>query len=730
MKKINLNLKDLVKRINLKKLTNKLKKVKISNIINKTKVNKIINKEKLNKVIDKAKEVNKELSNNSSLKTKIFFNFISLILIVVLVLGGLSTYQNYKLTFDTLEQTMVNLAQVSSNVISNKLEVYKAVAADFGLNPVVSDTTFSKQDKTRVVSQMVEMYGLLDAFTVNSTGRGESIVTGEIYAVNDADYFVSAMGGKIFMTEPSFNKKLDKVTITVAAPIWKNGMFGSAVNGAAVIVLDGQALSDISSSVKIGEGGFGFILNNEGLTIGHPEYERVVTGENVIKSIETDKSYESMAKIEQRLLNGEIEFGEYKLNKKNNLVAYSPIEGSNGWGFFVSAPEAEYLSSTKWSILITLVVSALSVAFAYFIGRSTANNIANPVIECADRIKKLSAGDLLTEVAITDRNDEIGMLIRSLSSTIKGLNVIINDISYHLGAIAQGDFSQNIDMEYNGGFNSIALSMKKISQYLNSIIRQVNESAEQVASGADQIAGGAQALSQGATEQASSVEELSATLSEVSDQINNNALYAKKAKEASSESSEQVDAGNSYVKEMNEAMMKIHKTSKEIAKIIKVIDDIAFHTNILALNAAVEAARAGEAGRGFAVVADEVRNLASKSAEAAKTTTDLIENSLKAVENGTKISKNTEEALNLAVDKSRIVANMIDEISSASSMQAEAVSQVLVGVEQISAIVQTNSATAEESAAASEELSGQALVLQEMVSALKLKESLSAKEFI
>lgn len=661
-------------------------------------------------------------NHRNSIKAKIFFSFIALILVVVIVLGGLSAYQSYNITFKTLEQTMSNLTQVSSQVISNKLEVYKSVAADLGLNPVLSDLKVNKIEKAKTVKQIVEMYGLLDAYSVTSMGTGESPVTGELYLISNEEYFISAMEGNVYVSEPTLNKKLDKVTLTVSAPIWKNGEYGSSVNGVAVIVLDGQALSDIASSVKIGESGFGFILNKNGYTIGHPEYEKVIAEENIIMSYETDGSNESMAKTERKLLSGEISFGDYKSNGKKNLIAYSPIEGSNGWGFFVSAPESEYLGSTNISIIITLIVSIVSLIIANITGKNIANKIADPVIACADRLKRLSEGDLQSEVNIIDRNDEIGLLIKSLSSTVKGFNVIINDISYHLGAIAEGDFSTTIEKEYNGDFNSIVISMRKISEYLNLIVRQVNESAEQVASGSEQVAGGAQALSQGATEQASSVEELSATINEMSEQINSNAINAKKANDISLESTNQVEIGNNYVKEMNDAMLNINNTSKEIAKIIKVIDDIAFQTNILALNAAVEAARAGNAGKGFAVVADEVRNLASKSADAAKNTTTLIENSIKAVDSGARISKQTEKALSEAVIKAREVATMIDNISTASSQQAVAASQVLAGIEQISAIVQTNSATAEESAAASEELSGQAQVLKDLVAGIKLKD--------
>lgn len=675
----------------------------------------------------KSKNHRKE-SGKKSIKTQIFISYLLLIIFVVVILGGLSAFQNYITTFDTLERTMVNITEVSSSVIAGKLEVYKAVAADLGMNPVLSNTKISKLEKEKAVKQIVNMYGLLDAYNVSSAGRGESSVTNEIYMVNNTDYFIAAMEGKIFVSEPSMNTKLKKYTFTVASPVWKDGIYGSDVTGAAVIVLDGQVLSDIASSVKIGEQGYGFILNKDGMTIGHPDYEKVLSGENIIAGYEASGSNQSFAMTEMKLLNGEISFGDYNLNNRKHLISYSPIEGSNGWGLFVSAPQSEYLSSTYTGLAIIAVISMMSIAAAYFTGKNVSVKIANPIILCAERLQKLSDGDLHTEIERTNREDEIGMLLKSMNRTVKGMNRIVTDMSYHMGAIAEGDFSKNMDIEYVGDLNSIAVSMKKISEFLNTVVKQVNESAEQVSGGADQLAGSAQALSQGAAEQASSIEELSATLEEISKQINNSASFANKANETSIESSEQVVIGNNYVKEMTEAMHDISSSSAEIAKIINVIDSIAFQTNILALNAAVEAARAGVSGKGFAVVADEVRNLATKSAEAAKNTTELIAHSVTAVNKGTKISKETESALELAVEKANETAGMIEKISIASSQQAEAVKQILSGVEQISSIVQTNSATSEESAAASEELSSQAQILKDMIDGIKLKNAGVASE--
>jgi len=249
----------------------------------------------------------------------------------------------------------------------------------------------------------------------------------------------------------------------------------------------------------------------------------------------------------------------------------------------------------------------------------------------------------------------------------------------------------------------------------------MSQSSEQVSSGSEQVSNGAQALAQGATEQASSIEELSATITEIASNVKLNATSAADASIKVNHVSSELDVSNQNMQDMIAAMSKISDSSSQIGKIIKAIEDIAFQTNILALNAAVEAARAGAAGKGFAVVADEVRNLASKSAEAANNTTALIENSIKEVENGTKIADQTATALKKVVLEATAVSNTVTLISQASNEQANSINQITLGVDQISSVVQTNSATAEESAAASEELSGQAQILKSLVGKFKLK---------
>ena len=348
--------------------------------------------------------------------------------------------------------------------------------------------------------------------------------------------------------------------------------------------------------------------------------------------------------------------------------------------------------------------------------------IVTPVNEVKEVMKEMSQGMLDISVK-GDYKGDYAVLTEAVNKTASVLKNVVNEISEILGKVSSGNLALENVREYKGDFRSISDSLNKLINELNETFLDINSAADQVAAGSRQVSDGGQELSQGSTEQASSIEELTASIEEIAAQTKQNAVNANQANELATKAKDNAVQGNEQMKQMQSSMDDINESSANTFKIIKVIDDIAFQTNILALNAAVEAARAGQHGKGFAVVAEEVRNLAGKSASAAKETAALIEGTIKKVDAGTKIANNTADALKSIVEEVNKAAILVGEIAVASNEQATGVAQINKGIEQVSQVIQTNSATAEESAAASEELSSQAELLKEMVGKFKLKEA-------
>ncbi len=381
---------------------------------------------------------------------------------------------------------------------------------------------------------------------------------------------------------------------------------------------------------------------------------------------------------------------------------------------------ATYTNSTNLAIFIISTITVLVIIVA---GILITRMITKPLKKFGAAMTTFAAADFENATVDIDSKDEFGQLADNINSSIGTIKKLVEDLTGGFAALASNNYAISVEDKkemYIGDFAAIHANIGIFLTNINTALKQVSNSANQVSAGTEQLSSGAQALAQGATEQASSVYELVSTMTDLSAKITETANKSQESANVSIQASSAVDASNEKMAQLMESMNEIDAKSKEISKIIKTIEDIAFQTNILALNAAVEAARAGSAGKGFAVVADEVRNLAGKSAEAASDTTSLIEASIAAINKGVSLAQETSENLGMVVEGSKTATEVSLEISGEAKDQATAIEQALTGLDQISAVVQSNSATSEESAAASEELSSQATMLRQLVSKFKL----------
>lgn len=395
------------------------------------------------------------------------------------------------------------------------------------------------------------------------------------------------------------------------------------------------------------------------------------------------------------------------------IIGYLTMNGTSG----LEDGGSFHVAAESFFIVITVAAIATSTFMAFSLSRT----IRIPLEELGKAAEKLAAGDV--DIKLVKRaDDEIGELadeFQLMADNIKQNATIAREI-------AKGNLS--IDIRPKSEADVLGIALKKLVDDNNTVLLNIKESSNQLNAGAGQVAGASQALAQGSTEQASAIEEVTVSIEDIAHKTNNNASQATTADKLVNEVKNGAENGNKQMQQMIDAMEEINRSSHSISKVIKVIDDIAFQTNILALNATVEAARAGVHGKGFAVVAEEVKNLAEKSATAANETAELIQSSIEKVETGTTLAKKTADALNLIVEAVEEVVGLISDIALSSNEQATAITQINQAISQVSQVVQTNSATSEECASASEELSNQAQSLREMIAKFRLREAGSMRD--
>ena len=365
--------------------------------------------------------------------------------------------------------------------------------------------------------------------------------------------------------------------------------------------------------------------------------------------------------------------------------------------------------------LIAVLLVSLILVFGY-----VSRHIVTPILHIKEKSHLLAEGILTLDFTVDCKNSDLQSLADSLNHAVAELENYVQDISRAMGEMSHRNLDIRPTQSFLGEFKPIETSIAQMIVDLSAALRQIETASNEVTAGSVQVSDGAQSLAHGSTIQASSVEELVASVAEVSNQIVKNANNATRAGEMAQNTSSFVASNHEQMQKLMVSMNEIDAGSRQISNIIKTIEDIAFQTNILALNAAVEAARAGSAGKGFAVVADEVRNLAGKSAQAAQTTTELIESSVRAIRSGVSLAQEMAADMDQVVESANETSAVISEIARATQEQADALDQINMGLEHISSVVQENSATSEESAAASSHLSTLAADLRSLIRTFKL----------
>lgn len=515
--------------------------------------------------------------------------------------------------------------------------------------------------------------------------------------------------GTTIVTEPYENSSTGELVSSIITPVYDNE---GTLTGVAALDLSLQAVIDMMGEHKLGETGFVMLLTKAGTIMYADDQDLLQTsvldaaiGDEVKKSF-SQESYGSCDYI----FAGSKNFG------------YMESAGESKWVVLSGIPSKEYYSDfLSTTGIIIVLFAAVIIVLTIFISH-IAKEIVRPIRQLKDVSEKIALGELDVELDLSSE-DEIGEVSAAIKKTVNRLKnyiVYIDEISGVLGEIAKGNLVFSLQQDYAGEFGKLKAALENIAFTFREMIVQINSTAVQVLGGADQISRAAQSLADGAADQAEEVDKLMTAVSDISGLVKNNASFAGEAAENADFVKESIQLSNQEMIEMVKAMEEISRCSNAIQRIIGNIEDIAEQTNLLSLNASIEAARAGERGRGFAVVANEVGSLSNESVKAVQTSTELIHNTLAAVQKGKDLVQGAAERLSGSVEGVVDLADKMKELSGAANNQMESLTGVESGIEQISRVVTDNSAMSEESAASSQELKAQAQALNELIGKFRI----------
>ncbi len=540
--------------------------------------------------------------------------------------------------------------------------------------------------------------------------QSDGLTNEEGWDITSRSWYSCIETKQTILTEPYVDSTNGKMVLSAAAPVYDD--VTGDILGAVGMDITLDQMTKLMSEYKIGRKGYILLLSGDGMIVYHPQNDMI---QQNIKDINISENAVKAAASSKNVF---LKF------KTDGTSKYGFLQHAGDTGYIVlsSLPSSEYYATLFAMVLALILIFAAGIALIAFSIRKSSASLTRPIMDLNHTAQQLAAGDLDVTLHITSQ-DEIGELGQSIQKTVSRLKeyiVYIDETAEVLSQVADGNLNISLKNDYAGEFQKIKTALLNISDSMNQVMVGINESSQHVSVGASELASASQILAEGAEQQAASIEQLTATTATVAEQVDNSRREAEASAKATEQAAAVIEENQEKMKQMMNAMDKIHETSQQVVGIIQTIEDIASQTNLLSLNASIEAARAGEAGKGFAVVADEIGKLALESSEAANTTKELIGISMEEIRKGNAIADSAMESLKESVSAIGNVNKMIKETADSAVAQAENMNQLRMGIEEIAHGIQDNSAASQETSATSQELASQAEMLNQMVQKFEL----------
>lgn len=635
------------------------------------------------------------------LSTKISIVFSLTIIILVYIIGIEACLYSYSSTISLVEKNSRSSAKTTARDIEALLQNYKNIAKASG-----SDITLignvPNEVRVKKVEQLAKQYGFTSGNLLNK--KGVSIKDGTDFS--DRDYVKAALNGKTNISDVTLSKYTNTYGISIAAPLISSGR----IIGVVYYRADVDFMNDIVKHISVGQGSYAYILDENNNVIAHKNE----------KYIMNDKYKEMIPKDIKNCISSQNGSMTCSYGGDKYICGYSKIDKTANWRVVIASPESAYNSDILRFVKKLVISDIIALIVAIIVALIIARVISRPIVRVKNLLSALAQGDLSVQLNDTKNKDELGILQNSAVSLNRMLSDMLTQSGDVLSKMAAYDLTSEDMREYPGKFNELAASINSIKAILSNMILNIQNSSVNVDGGSKQLAEAASMLSEGTMAQASSLQKLVTDVENVAQNINANSDKTIFVNESLGNLDSEIKDGNQKMQELSNVVRTVEEMSEDIKKIVNTIDGIAFQTNILALNASVEAARAGESGRGFAVVAQEIGTLATKSSDASKKTAELIEKCIKGIESAKEYADITSDSLAKIVSDSNNIANAFDEMSKANEIQAKNANDIRNEIENISQVVQSNTATAQQTAASTEVLSEQAAALKDMTGRFKV----------